>query len=500
MPSEVAFHPASRQSVKARIALAGPSGSGKTYTGLVLASALAAGGSVAVIDTEKGSASLYADEFKFDTLELDPPFDPARYVAAIHAAEQAGYAVILIDSLSHAWSDEGGVLDIVDKEAERSRGNKFAAWRKGTPAHNSLVGAIVRSSAHVVATMRTKTAYAVEESGGRTSVRKIGLEPIQREGIDYEFTVFGEINLSHTLVITKSRFKDLQDAVIAKPGPELGAGILAELGKEAVQDGAKAEAVHVAERRQPGSTERAADDSSDLPDPDVATPDQIKALQTLASKLGWSQEERHELAGVVSFKDLSKERAGELIEDWSDQANNRSRGSSADRAVKASHPDSPEQSVSVATEGSLPTEQTARTEHPEASAPAATSSVGVGVPPGAGPSGAEATDVGDAPASDHEIPPEPAPTIPSGGEETVRPAPAVEATHGSPPGTSFDPEAKPTDEHWKRVLAVTHCPNHMAVGKLFSATFGEKRSASQLRAGDLQRLMDHVLHGQGVLA
>lgn len=225
------FRPASRKAVKARIALAGPSGAGKTYTALALAEGFAQGGRVACIDTEKGSASLYADEFTFDVAELGPPFDPERYVEAIRAAAEAGYVVVVVDSLSHAWADEGGVLDIVDREAGKS-GNKFAAWQKGTPAHNKLVSALVRAETHVIATMRSKMAYTQDVDKGRTTIRKVGLEPIQRDTMQYEFSLYGEIDLEHRLHITKSRFRPLQDRVIERPGRDVARMILDELERE----------------------------------------------------------------------------------------------------------------------------------------------------------------------------------------------------------------------------------------------------------------------------
>jgi energy-coupling factor transporter ATP-binding protein EcfA2 len=230
----IGFRKATREAVKARIALAGPTGSGKTYTALVIAAALveADGGRMAFIDTEKESNLLYANEFDYDYASLGPPYSPQRYVAAIHAAEEAGYTVLVVDSLSHAWSDEGGVLSIVDDEVARTKsGNSFAAWRKGTPEQNRLVNALVQSPIHVVATMRTKMAYALEkdERTGRQQVRKLGLEPVQRENIEYEFAVVGELDLDHRLMVTKSRLAKLQDRVVLKPGLAFGRELVAEL-------------------------------------------------------------------------------------------------------------------------------------------------------------------------------------------------------------------------------------------------------------------------------
>lgn len=213
------FKKATKRQAKARIAIDGPSGSGKTYSALIAAQVLARGGQVAVVDTERGSASLYADLFEFDVLELDR-FDPRVYVEAIQAAEEAGYAVIVLDSLSHAWEGEGGALDLVDDASKRSKsGNSFTAWKDVTPLHRRLVDAMLQSKAHVIATMRTKMEYVQEkdERTGKTVIRKVGMAPIQRQGIEYEFTIVGDMDIEHNLIISKSRCAEMADAVVSKP-------------------------------------------------------------------------------------------------------------------------------------------------------------------------------------------------------------------------------------------------------------------------------------------
>lgn len=217
------FKQATKQQSRLRMALVGTSGSGKTYTALTLGCRLAqaAGGRVALIDTESGSASLYADLFDFDALSL-ASFSPQTYIDAIHAAEAAGYPVIVIDSLSHAWSGKDGALELVDKAQKRAGGggNSFTAWRDVTPVHNAMIDAIVGSSAHIIATMRAKTEYVMEkdQSSGKVVPRKVGMAPVQRDGMEYEFTVVGTMDVdSNTLVISKSRMSDLAGGVITKP-------------------------------------------------------------------------------------------------------------------------------------------------------------------------------------------------------------------------------------------------------------------------------------------
>lgn len=218
----MAFKKAVKQESRLRLAITGPSGSGKTFTALKVASALT-DQPIAVLDTEHGSASKYADLFEFDVMELDPPFHPDRYIGAIAEAQAAGYGVIIIDSLSHAWTGTGGLLDIVDDIAARLKSkNSFAAWKEGTPIHNKLIDSIIYSDIHVIATMRSKQDYQVDrDDDGKTKVTKLGLAPIQRDGFEYEFDVVLDMDFSHTGVITKTRCIPLTDAVIKKPGDDL---------------------------------------------------------------------------------------------------------------------------------------------------------------------------------------------------------------------------------------------------------------------------------------
>lgn len=216
------FQRAQKSQAKLRMALIGPSGSGKTFTALAVATRL--GERVAVIDTEHGSASKYADQFGFDVLNLGS-FAPMNYVAAIQAAVAAGYDVVVIDSLSHAWSGKDGALEQVDKRAAASRaGNSYTAWRDVTPMHNALIDAIVGCKAHVIATMRSKTEYVLQEDDrGKKVPRKVGMAPIQRDGMEYEFDVVGDMDYDNRLVVTKSRCPALTGHNEVKPGEQLAA-------------------------------------------------------------------------------------------------------------------------------------------------------------------------------------------------------------------------------------------------------------------------------------
>jgi hypothetical protein len=181
------FQKAERRKAKLRLALSGPSGSGKTYGALQIAKGL--GGKVAVIDTERGSASLYADLLDFDVVELGPPYTPERYSEMVRAAEKAGYDVLVIDSITHEWKGQGGVLEIVDTVARaKFRGNTYAAWNEGNARHSKFIDSILHSSLHVITTMRSKAVYVETESNGKKKMEKQGTAPEQRDGLEYEFT------------------------------------------------------------------------------------------------------------------------------------------------------------------------------------------------------------------------------------------------------------------------------------------------------------------------
>lgn len=195
---------AERVKSKLRLAIAGPSGSGKTMGSLKLAKGI--GQKILLIDTERGSGDLYADLFEYDIITLEPPFKPDALIEAIRLGEAGDYDVIIVDSLSHFWSDEGGLLDQADK-LEASGKNRWTLWADLTPQHRRLVNALINSSKHIVATMRSKQAYEMEkdEKTGKSSVKKLGLAPVQREGMEYEFTVFFDVDSNHHAKASKDR-------------------------------------------------------------------------------------------------------------------------------------------------------------------------------------------------------------------------------------------------------------------------------------------------------
>lgn len=215
----VKFTPATRSAAKARIALAGPSGSGKTYTGLALACRLA--DKVAVIDTERGSASKYVglNNWAFDTLAPNS-FSPQSLTEALAVAGSEGYGCILVDSLSHYWMGVDGMLEQVDRRAKG--GNNFSGWKEARPDERRMIDALVSYPGHVIVTLRVKTEYVIEQNDrGKSVPRKVGLRPEQREGIEYEFDVIGDLDLDNNLSVSKTRIPMLHGAVVPQPGPGL---------------------------------------------------------------------------------------------------------------------------------------------------------------------------------------------------------------------------------------------------------------------------------------
>lgn len=212
------FKKATKAQLKARVALDGPTGSGKTWTMLEWLKVLAGGAPVAVVDTEHGSASLYADHFEFDVLTWDPPYEPLKLADTIRQAQAAGYAALGLDSLSHFWEGEGGTLDMVDAAAQKAKGNSYVGWKVGTPALRHLIDTMLAADLHIVGTMRSKMEYVLEEDGrGKKTPRKVGMAPVMRAGVEYEFTLVGDLDLDHRLTFSKSRCPALADTLV-QPG------------------------------------------------------------------------------------------------------------------------------------------------------------------------------------------------------------------------------------------------------------------------------------------
>lgn len=243
------FMPASRKRAKGRIALAGPSGAGKTLTGLKLLYTLTGAVTVAdgiqriaAIDTERDSADKYAvnpelpgvgdmtpeEAGGYGFSKISPVrYDPRQLVELIDEAAVAGFGALMVDSLSHYWFGPGGVLELVDLFARNHGGRSMDGWKEVRPIERAYIESLMAYPGHVVVCLRSKQRYElVEGSDGRSKVAKLGMQPDQRDGLEYEFDLVGDLDQEHYLRVTKSRCGALTDQVIHKPGAELGHQLL----------------------------------------------------------------------------------------------------------------------------------------------------------------------------------------------------------------------------------------------------------------------------------
>jgi hypothetical protein len=226
-----------------KLGMSAPSGGGKTLSSILLAYGLVKEAHpdwsekeiwehIAIIDTENGSGQLYVgSEFyntkigSYNVVTLKAPFEAEKYTEAIKLCEEAGMEVCIIDSTTHLWSGTGGLLEQQNNAAKRG-GNSYTAWRDITPQHNHFVETMLQTPMHVIATMRAKQEYVQEkDSNGKTNIRKVGMEPEQRKGMEYEFTMFFEISNEHDAFGSKDRTSQF-DQKTFKITPDVGKQIM----------------------------------------------------------------------------------------------------------------------------------------------------------------------------------------------------------------------------------------------------------------------------------
>lgn len=221
---------ASRKKAKIRLGLSAVSGGGKTYSAILIAKGLCGDLSkTAFIDTESGSADLYAHMGDYNVLPLTAPFSPERYIEAIRACEKAGMEVIIIDSISHEWDGKGGCLEIVEQ-----LGGKYQDWAKVTPRHQSFIDAIIHSACHIITTVRRKQDYEMIKENGKMKVEKGGLKEITREGFEYELTINLNLDTNHNAEASKDRTGLFMGKPAFVPSEKTGEAILqwCEQGEE----------------------------------------------------------------------------------------------------------------------------------------------------------------------------------------------------------------------------------------------------------------------------
>jgi tRNA uridine 5-carbamoylmethylation protein Kti12 len=273
---------AKREGQKARIALTGVSGSGKTYTALLTAKVLTDNGKVLVIDTENKSSSLYADEFPgwtYSVINWTPPFDP-RELTELIRAEQNNFDAIIIDSLSAYWNDKGGILEIVDNQTKGN--NKASGWLVGTPIQNTMIQSILRANCHMILCMRAKQGVEMEkDERGRTQVRRLGLQAIQKDTVIYEMTISGMIDVSdHSLKIEKTRYSAIADKVF-----RLGETVDFATQVKNWLDSAEAEKATATMEREVQEALDLAQQKADEATPSLVSADEAAAIVALFDKM-----------------------------------------------------------------------------------------------------------------------------------------------------------------------------------------------------------------------
>ena len=223
------FEKVTRKKAKLRLALTGVSGAGKTLSALYIAYGMTGDwAKIALIDTEHERARFYANRSDLGTGEFlyapfDPPYSPQKYRQFVEEGAKAvgSDGVVIVDSFTHAWNNEGGVLDIKEQISKQSGKNSYTAWFEAGKEQNNLVNTILAVDCHTIVTMRSKMDYAMQENEkGKMQPVKMGLAPVQREDTEYEFDIVLDIARNHIATASKdTTFLDKFGAVIT---PDLG--------------------------------------------------------------------------------------------------------------------------------------------------------------------------------------------------------------------------------------------------------------------------------------
>ena len=324
---------AERTQVRLRLALQGSSGGGKTATSLLLAKGMIAELErrgvlpdlpchIGLLDTERDSAKLYSHIVPFDTIVLTPPYSPKRYLGAMRALEAAGYSVIILDQITHEWYGEGGILQMVRESKEF---NDFAKWNGPSQEHELFIDTLLKSPAHLIVTMRSKTAWVLEDEVGRDGKtrkkpKRIGMAAKQREGTEYEFTTLFDLEVgSNIATCLKDRTelftvgeKVARDALLPASSPSQGIGVA--WGKRFIEYVYSATAL---EPVAPGPSPeerciavadagiRACERAPNLPDLQAVYTVQQTAIKAFQASAG-AEVVRREVARLVVAKDARK--------------------------------------------------------------------------------------------------------------------------------------------------------------------------------------------------
>lgn len=210
-----------RERVFARLVLDGPAKSGKTFTALRIAQGLLNGdGRILVVDTEARAARKYLDQFQFAHGDLTE-CSPLRFCEAIDQAVKDKFEVVILDSLSHSWIGSGGTLEQVESKKKTMK-NDFMAWAEPSQEHRKLMEKILGAPIHIIATLRSKMSYEIVEQNGKKVPVKIGLQPVHRDGVEYEFDVLASMDVENVMTVHGSRCRDLKGLVVKEPDERIG--------------------------------------------------------------------------------------------------------------------------------------------------------------------------------------------------------------------------------------------------------------------------------------
>lgn len=216
--AEFLLQPATRKAVAPKVILAGPSGSGKSLSALLLAAGMidvrtdADWADIVVADADNLSSTYYVDTAftvgdgvnepvecvtigRFTLIDFKPPYHPDRWIKLINEVVEAKKKILILDNFSAEWEGDGGVLDWT-----RRLGGRASDWSVTDPAHNRVLDAIRKAPIPIIATLREKQAIEIMKvpdgrGGEKTEVRKLGMKPKQREGIEYEFDL--QMSIAH---------------------------------------------------------------------------------------------------------------------------------------------------------------------------------------------------------------------------------------------------------------------------------------------------------------
>lgn len=201
-----------REKIAPKIALMGASGSGKSFSALRLATGMKSEleeitgekWRIIVGNTEKARGVYYANEFEYAIQNLEPPFEPELFVSFMEYVEKLTNTILILDSSSHEWEGKGGCLEIHSR-----LGGRYQDWAKVTPRHDKFINTLAGLEIPVIATMRGKDQYVMNESDNsgrkKTVVEKVGVGAKQREGFEYEFTATFMLDQKTNLA---TQFKD----------------------------------------------------------------------------------------------------------------------------------------------------------------------------------------------------------------------------------------------------------------------------------------------------